>query len=160
MNGYTEIIANLKFTELANLACVHTDFQKYSVNPAHIFFQICANDFRGNLMAKPLRDVRKQEISALLMRTLKTGCLLAALLALVIACAGVVQASDDAGVYHVATTYTESADATSPWQVAEMVCCHCYSTKSDGARFYHGVLQVGYCRSQRGYCEGFAKCFP
>ena len=91
---------------------------------------------------------------------LKTGFVLAVLAALALFGAGVVQANDDIGLDHVATTYTQIQDSASPWQMAEMVCCHCYSTKSDGTRFYHGVLEAGFCRSQRGYCEGFAKCFP
>lgn len=94
------------------------------------------------------------------MRSLKVGSLLATLLTLSVICAGVAQAGDDAGAYHVTTTYNESANAAPIWQLAEMVCCHCYSTKSDGTRFYHGVLEAGFCRSQRGYCEGYAKCFP
>jgi hypothetical protein len=59
------------------------------------------------------------------------------------------------------TSTGSRADAqASSWPVAENVCCHCYSTLSNGSRFYHGILEAGFCRSQQGYCEGFAKCFP
>lgn len=66
---------------------------------------------------------------------------------------------DNVGINHVTTTYSGIRDIASCRRVAEMVCCHCYSTKSDGTRFYHGILEAGFCRSQRGYCEGYAKCF-
>lgn len=111
-------------------------------------------------MAKKARTDSPQEESNMRERSLRVGFLLAILLTFSMICTGVVQASANAGDYHVTTTCNESADAAPNWQMAEMVCCHCYSTKSDGTRFYHGVLEAGFCRSQRGYCEGFAKCFP
>lgn len=90
---------------------------------------------------------------------MKQGFLLTVLLVLVMACSVGVQAYDDVGLDHVATTFKDPSNAVAPWQVAEMVCCHCYSTLSDGRRFYHGILEAGFCRSQRRYCEGYAKCF-
>jgi hypothetical protein len=113
-------------------------------------------------MIKLLKSGKQPEERAttLPMAGVGLGLVFATLLTFSVICAGVVQASDIAGVYHVTTTCNESSDAASPWQMAEMVCCHCYSPKSDGTRFYHGVLEAGFCRSQRGYCEGFAKCFP
>jgi len=71
-----------------------------------------------------------------------------------------VQADEIGGLNHVARTVTKAGDTARSWHVAEMVCCHCYSTLSDGRRFYNGVLEAGFCRAQRGYCEGYAKCFP
>ncbi|AFM26095.1 hypothetical protein [Desulfomonile tiedjei] len=91
---------------------------------------------------------------------LKIGYLLAILLAFAAYSTGMVQAHNHDGLEPSVSTCTNAQDSASPWQTVEMVCCHCYSTKSDGTRFYHGVLEAGFCRSQRGYCEGYAKCFP
>lgn len=69
-------------------------------------------------------------------------------------------AGETAGIDHITTTYTGTPDFASCQRMAEMVCCHCYSTLSNGSRFYHGILEAGNCRAHRGYCEGYAKCFP
>lgn len=110
-------------------------------------------------MAKKVRNGNQHKGLTVTLGGLEKGLLLTAFLALAVIWPAAVQACDNDGFDHVATTtYTDTRD--SPWQMAEMVCCHCYSTLSDGRRFYHGILEAGSCRAQRGYCEGYAKCFP
>lgn len=89
----------------------------------------------------------------------KVGHILALLVPLVLTCASMVRANDVKSLYHADDTYLEAKDPTLRRQIAEMVCCHCYRERPDGTRFYMGVLEAGFCRSQRGYCEGYAKCF-
>jgi hypothetical protein len=111
-------------------------------------------------VAKKGSNGKEQKGLTVTLGRLQKGLLLTAFLAFAVTCAGVVQAGDNGGFDHVATTHADTRDTAPPWQMAEAVCCHCYSTLSNGTRFYHGVLEAGFCRAQRGYCEGYAKCFP